>query len=1051
MFSHSRTETPLFSWIHISDIHMGHGNATETWDQTLVLDRLAADIKDQIEHQAVPHPDAILITGDVAFSGDARPDRSGRNTEYNNAAVWLSDIAQHSQLKPNDIFVIPGNHDVQRSTDKDRSATRLIASIRSGTEQIDDALENAADSALLAGRFANFHSFSKAFGAWEQAPGAKGLIGYKRFQPHGAKICVIGFQTALVCSDDHDRGKLQLGKRQLVEAFVHNKCAKDEIVIVLTHHPLRGGWLMDERDSDDYISTYSHIHLCGHVHDPESEDTRHGSGKSLVRITAGAAHGEQGGAPTAHGYNFAGIFEKRDGNLELRIWPRRWSQRHPRFVLDTDGLQSGEIFATHALRITHVPQQDSEQHDHASLISAASHPARPLIAPLRPAFDSHCDSPPNSPVWVGREAELALLNDPSMKVLAITGIGGQGKSVLAARYLSIANVSGTNWDWRDCREVGDTLQTQVLRIIERASAGTIRGVDLSGADPVAIASALFETLGQRRWILVFDNVDHYIDIDACKTTLLLEVIVKIALTTQHCSQIVLTCRPSLTHDDEGFVQVALTGLSLAEAIDLFRVKRVHVADPRISTCIAAAHAATEGHPLWLNLIATQVSRRVENFDSLIAGIEAGRNSKLPVAMLQSVWKTLSDKQRQVLRSMAEAVRPETEERLRDYSDLSFNQFTKVMKTLQSLDLIVTKSAPLAPITYELHPLIRSFVRTTFSSNERSKFINRIARAFDRLISTFKPELRHGAAFAILHHWVLRAELAMNAGRYSEALAFVHEVHTQLLSSGYNGEFVRIASRLLSELDWTEAVSKEYRHFDDVVSALVTTMACMDRYVEAEALVARFEKTVSSTGARYVGLCKMKAHMLWSQGRFEAAKEWARRGLDLTEHAKLDTQHECAHELALALRDSGEVDAALELFLKNERLDAVISISSPAEERDGTFYGNIGRCLSLKTRSNDALIAYRKSALLLESDDDVHVIMNLGWVRFWIAEVLEQTGELDLAYCFYREAASAWRIVSPSRSRSALDAAQRLVTSNALPSAQLSEGHMRAECRRWLHS
>ena len=59
---------PLFSWIHLSDIHIGHGGVTHVEDQKLVLDALRRDVERMRENGA-PQPDAIFVTGDIAFSG----------------------------------------------------------------------------------------------------------------------------------------------------------------------------------------------------------------------------------------------------------------------------------------------------------------------------------------------------------------------------------------------------------------------------------------------------------------------------------------------------------------------------------------------------------------------------------------------------------------------------------------------------------------------------------------------------------------------------------------------------------------------------------------------------------------------------------------------------------------------------------------------------------------------------------------------------------------------------------------------------------------------
>ena len=58
---------PLFAWLHLSDIHWGHGSEADRWDQKLVLDLLR---KDAIG-LSVPNPDVVLVTGDAAAIAEA--------------------------------------------------------------------------------------------------------------------------------------------------------------------------------------------------------------------------------------------------------------------------------------------------------------------------------------------------------------------------------------------------------------------------------------------------------------------------------------------------------------------------------------------------------------------------------------------------------------------------------------------------------------------------------------------------------------------------------------------------------------------------------------------------------------------------------------------------------------------------------------------------------------------------------------------------------------------------------------------------------------------
>ena len=92
---------------------------------------------------------------------------------------------------------------------------------------------------------------------------------------------------------------------------------------------------------------------------------------------------------------------------------------------------------------------------------------------MPPEITAEPDQPLFIDHWVGRDQELDILTSVSTPVVFVTGIGGQGKSALAARFLQqqVEVVGGgfEIWDWRDCREESDRLGTQILRAVEHLS------------------------------------------------------------------------------------------------------------------------------------------------------------------------------------------------------------------------------------------------------------------------------------------------------------------------------------------------------------------------------------------------------------------------------------------------------------------------------------------------------------------------------------------------------------------------------------------------------
>ncbi len=348
-------DTTLFSWIHLSDLHFGHGDMAYSWDQVLVLQTLRNDVQ-ALLGRGLPPVDSSLVTGDIAFSGDTRP-RSGqtKSTEYDDARRYLQTLAKEVGLTERDVFVVPGNHDVQRSADGTRMVKRLVTALRDGAESIDETLADESDRALLAQRQANYSNFAASFAPACLSPtGSAKLYWHHTFEQNGLRVRLVGLNTALLSSDGGDHGKLRLGMGQLGEALAETSADPGALVVCLSHHPFRGGWLADEREADAWMRNHAHLHLSGHVHDADTEQARTGAGSLFVRVSAGATHAEQtpGGVPLAHSYNFGSIGKSADGSLMVRIWPRRWATRNKAFRADVDILPDGKEFAEHALRLT---------------------------------------------------------------------------------------------------------------------------------------------------------------------------------------------------------------------------------------------------------------------------------------------------------------------------------------------------------------------------------------------------------------------------------------------------------------------------------------------------------------------------------------------------------------------------------------------------------------------------------------------------------------------------------------------------------------------------
>jgi predicted MPP superfamily phosphohydrolase len=307
---------PVFSWLHLSDIHMGHGDAANRVDQQLVLQLLREDIGRQLDQGVVERPpDAVLLTGDVAFSAAQKDPQ-----EYARASMWLRQLLSDLGLEIDRLFCVPGNHDVPRVPAENQNLARLVRELRSGSS-IDNAIADPADALLVSSRMEHYMAFYEAFRPAATGHG-RAQLGHWMHVLRGVApfpVALVGLNSSLLAADNLDHGTLQVGKVQVTETLLQAQ-PSESLVIALTHHP--HGWLSDGVTLRSLMLRRAHIHLHGHLHDPGIDQLISGASTELLTIAAGAVHGEAGNGYAGHGYSFGLVFLEDNGQTIARIQPR---------------------------------------------------------------------------------------------------------------------------------------------------------------------------------------------------------------------------------------------------------------------------------------------------------------------------------------------------------------------------------------------------------------------------------------------------------------------------------------------------------------------------------------------------------------------------------------------------------------------------------------------------------------------------------------------------------------------------------------------------------
>ena len=636
---------------------------------------------------------------------------------------------------------------------------------------------------------------------------------------------------------------------------------------------------------------------------------------------------------------------------------------------------------------------------------------------------------PATDAWVGRQMELAKLLETDSSVLALNGWGGFGKSSLAAHFVTerekLGNIEG--WYWSDCREQGNSIQTHLINVLEVLTQGQVNAISLQKARDEDILELFFQHLSKHRILLVFDNIDHYVDLENQKAIGMMNQLIERATTMPNNAQIILTSRPILNYESNRFFSMEVSGLGAQEVEELFKMRGAEWDGPDKSEQIQLVLKITKGSALQLNLIATQVANKRLSLSILLQRIQEGTAPETEDRVLQEVWATLKPQHQEVLRVLAELPHPEPEQRVGDclIASMNYNQFGKAIRALKSLNLIVKKPAANSEEVIELHPLVRAFIRKRYPKEDQEPIVKQIINFFERMIGRYKGG-SETASIAMLADWIAKIEVCLDNNRPEEALSSLKDISSTLLSRGYVEEFVRLGSLVLTQYK-TQNDSKELKKFDFVSDRLVDVLGDLGRYDEADKWINLLAGTVAGKSARYIWLCNMRAYAYWIRGKYDEAKILASEGYQLKETSKIDTDYDCAHTLALARRDSGEVAEALAYFLDGTKIEDVLTPTNIDENLGGPFYGNIGRCLQFQNKHKEALICLKKSAYLLEKDREAsNILLNRGYAAMWLGEVHSKLDEPDSAYIAFRSASGKWKAVSPARSKEALQKANMIV-------------------------
>jgi Leucine-rich repeat (LRR) protein/predicted MPP superfamily phosphohydrolase len=266
-------------------------------------------------------PDFIFFTGDIVYgtvNGESMAD------QYQIARQFLEAVrtAFDPQISTRDIYLVPGNHDVDRDEilpeqtqwlrQKNRTLEEIIAAMRDGRKQWRSWME----------RLISYRNFLTSYGLTHLEPNDSHLIWADSREIHDIRIGIAGLNSAWSCADDSDKANLWLGLDWQI-AQLKERMGPVDFAIALIHHP--GNWLKEQEDPSAMrrLKQEFALVLHGHEHQEWVESDLDGR---LV-LSAGACYDS-----SKNGYSFGCVdFDNLQANIYLRQWDptgRGWVARN---------------------------------------------------------------------------------------------------------------------------------------------------------------------------------------------------------------------------------------------------------------------------------------------------------------------------------------------------------------------------------------------------------------------------------------------------------------------------------------------------------------------------------------------------------------------------------------------------------------------------------------------------------------------------------------------------------------------------------------------------
>jgi formylglycine-generating enzyme required for sulfatase activity/predicted phosphodiesterase/energy-coupling factor transporter ATP-binding protein EcfA2 len=305
-------------YLHLSDFHFDgsqSGNVADIFNRDTVTTSMLK-VLEKIVQTGKPF-DFVIITGDMA--------KQGKKEDYEVAKIFCKDLLSVTGLSEKKIYIVPGNHDVDRGNLKEFLCKFSNQDDITSILQDPDLLPPLTKKLSQFNRFANETMGRQAFDTFKFCYSYPYVLNRDE---KTVKINIMGFNSALFAgAKGADKQKIALGKAQVNPVL--DKLDNDALLnIALFHHPF-SCFHPEEHVVQNGLIEHADFILTGHFHQNYPEELKNPSGKA-VKITAGTCFDKR---EKENAFNFVEI-DLKTGEGKVHFYKYLDSQH--RWKEDTD-------------------------------------------------------------------------------------------------------------------------------------------------------------------------------------------------------------------------------------------------------------------------------------------------------------------------------------------------------------------------------------------------------------------------------------------------------------------------------------------------------------------------------------------------------------------------------------------------------------------------------------------------------------------------------------------------------------------------------------------